>query len=120
MSLNVCEQNKGCVDTSTKKRKNRQNRHHTPPSAAARRKVGTFPDFDINDTSKNLPKWMRDEITRIQHQKSHEENGEEEPAEANISELQKLVDQESDGESSEDDWKIEGRKLSEDLAKGKD
>ena len=34
-------------------------------------------------------------------------------------ELQQLADQEdSDGESSEDDWKKEGRKISEDLAKG--
>jgi len=41
----------------------------------------------------------------------------EAPDEANISELQKLVDEDSDGESSEDDWKVEGRKLSEDLAK---
>jgi len=102
---------------SSKKRKNRQNRQHNIPPVN-RKKIGTFPDFDINDTSKNLPKWMRDEITRIQHQKSQDENIEEEPPEANISELQKLVDQESDGESSEDDWKIEGRKLSEDLAKG--
>lgn len=115
--------------SNKKHRKNRhtQNRHQqhdnsgTPGSNRRNKQLGTFPDFDEADSSKNLPKWMRDEITRIQHQKSH--TGEDPidlPVESNISELQKLVDEDSDGESSEDDWKIEGRKLSEDLAKGID
>ena len=78
--------------------------------------VGTFPDFVENDSSKNLPKWMRDEIERIQSQKQDENN--DEVDESNISELQKLVDEDSEAESSEDDWKVEGRKLSEDQTKG--
>ena len=36
------------------------------------------------------------------------------------SELQKLADQEdSEAESSDDDWKQEGRKISEEITKGK-
>ena len=59
---------------------------------------------------------MRDEIERIQSQKQDENN--DEVDESNISELQKLVDEDSEAESSEDDWKVEGRKLSEDQTKG--
>ena len=100
----------------THSKKNRKNRINNQRQNAQKKLVGRFPDFDETETSKNLPKWMRDEISRIQHKKTDEMP--EAPDESNISELQKLVDEDSDGESSEDDWKVEGRKLSEDLAKG--
>jgi len=92
-------------------RQNRQNRSRKPPIQ------GIFPDFNEHDTSRNLPKWMQDEIERIQAKQAAGEELEEND-EKNLSELQQLADQEdSDGESSEDDWKKEGRKISEDLAK---
>ena len=98
-------------------KKSRRSRTAAAPHRQERRKtVGTFPEFDENDTSKNLPKWMRDEITRIKTKKDDPKD--EEKEQSTISELQKLVDEDTDGESSEDDWKVEGRKISEDLAKG--
>jgi len=93
-------------------RQNRQNRRQKPTIQ------GVFPDFNEHDTGRNLPKWMQDEIERIQAKQAAGEELEEND-QKNLTELQQLADQEdSDGESSEDDWKKEGRKISEDLAKG--
>lgn len=81
----------------------------------------------------NLPKWMMDEIERLQAKQSSGEDFEEndekhlnglfllkfEVNQTNA-ELQQLADQEdTDGESSDDDWKQEGRKISEELSRGK-
>ena len=118
-----------------KARQNRQNRQNRRQKPAVQ---GVFPDFNEHDTGRNLPKWMQDEIERIQAKQAAGEELEEND-QKNLTglspsysvkilhifskiiclELQQLADQEdSDGESSEDDWKKEGRKISEDLAKG--
>jgi len=65
----------------------------------------------------NLPKWMMDEIERLQAKQSSGEDFEEND-EKHLNELQQLADQEdTDGESSDDDWKQEGRKISEELSR---
>jgi hypothetical protein len=98
---------------SQKKNRNRQNSRKIKKNI-----VGTFPDFPSRDAAgRNLPKWMQDEIERLQAKQADGEQLEEKD-EQNLSELQQLADREdSNSDSSEDDWKIEGRKISEDLAK---
>jgi len=60
---------------------------------------------------------MMDEIERLQAKQSSGEDFEEND-EKHLNELQQLADQEdTDGESSDDDWKQEGRKISEELSR---
>jgi len=102
--------------TTKSQKKNRNRQNHRNKFGAKQKPVGTFPDFVEND-SRNLPKWMQDEIERLQAKQADGEQLEEKDQQ-NLSELQQLADREdSNSDSSEDDWKIEGRKISEDLAK---
>jgi len=74
-------------------------------------------EIETAKQNRNLPKWMLDEIERLQAKQSAGEDLEE-GDEKHLSELQQLADQDdSEGESSDDDWKTEGRKISEELTR---
>ena len=57
-----------------KARQNRQNRQNRRQKPAVQ---GVFPDFNEHDTGRNLPKWMQDEIERIQAKQAAGEELEE-------------------------------------------